>query len=191
MKQRWIVGLAPLALAIALPSAASTFVALSDEEMVRRAKAVVVGRVAKVDSFWNEAHTAILTEALLEVEEVVLGEASEHVVLRTFGGEVAGYRVEAHGFPTFAKGQRLLVFLTTEPRDGSTRILGYRQGQFRVVSGPGGEDWALPALDDGDGEAPAPAHGGEPASLRNAFPLPELKRHIGDRARQVGRSDLR
>jgi hypothetical protein len=88
-----------------MPAAASTFLAVSREELVERTDAVVAGRVIEVSSFWNAEHTAILTEAVLEVEDSIVGAAPAYVNLRTFGGQVGNYRIEAHGFPTFQMGE--------------------------------------------------------------------------------------
>ena len=151
-----------LALLVAAPAAASTFIALTPEELVRDAEAVVEGRIVEVSSFWNAEHTAILTEATLEVEDAVVGAAPAFVTLRTFGGRVGNLVIEAHGFPRFALGERLLVFLEPE-RDGAHRVLGYLQGQYRIRTDPAGKAIAEPLADFGarllrrDGtEAPAP-----------------------------------
>ena len=181
MKRAVWVPILALALAAA-PAAASTFLYLSQAELVGQAEAVVQGRVVEVHSFWNAEHTAILTEAVLEVEDTVVGAAPAYVNLRTFGGQVGNYRIEAHGFPTFQLGERMLVFLEPE-QDGAQRVLGYQQGQFRI-RGEQGQEVAVPAFSTGarvlrrDGtEAPAP----------KAMPLTQFKQQLRDTAGRVGR----
>jgi hypothetical protein len=177
----WLLALAALA-AVALPAGASTFLAMTEDELVAGAEAVVQGRVVEVQSFWNAERTAILTEALVQVEEVVAGDAAPLVRVRTFGGTVDGYTIEAHGFPTFRDGERLLVFLYTEEKDASVRVLGYQQGQFRIGV-RNGVEMALPTVDararlllpDGQ-EGPAP----------RAVPLQQLKDRIRETARERG-----
>ncbi len=176
-----------LALLAAAPAAASTFIALTPEELVRDAAAVVEGRVVEVSSFWNAERTAILTEATLEVDDAVVGEAPAFVTLRTFGGRVGDYVIEAHGFPRFAVGDRLLVFLEPE-REGAHKVLGYLQGQYRIRTDAAGRTMAEPMSDFGarllrrDGtEAPAP----------KARPLVELKRQLRDLADRAGRPVVR
>jgi hypothetical protein len=90
---------------------ASTFVALSERELVAASDAVVRGRVVSVESFWNDDHTLIISEAVFEVESAVLGSPSRFVTLRTAGGTVGENRVEAIGFPVFREGERALLFL--------------------------------------------------------------------------------
>lgn len=183
MKRTIWVCILMLALALpAIPVAASTFLALDREEMVELADAVVAGRVIEVSSFWNAEHTAILTEAVLEVEDTLVGSAPAYVNLRTFGGQVGNYRIVAHGFPAFELGERLVLFLEPE-KDGAQRVLGYQQGQYRLRGEPGRE-MAVPAADLGarllrpDGsEAPAP----------KAMPFVEFKQQIRETAGRLGR----
>lgn len=181
MKRAVWIPLLALALAAA-PAAASTFLYVSQAELVGQADAVVQGRIVEVHSFWNAERTAILTEATLEVEDTVVGAAPAFVNLRTFGGQVGSYRVEAHGFPTFQLGERMLVFLEPD-QDGARKVLGYLQGQFRIQGEPGRE-MAMPAFATGarvlrpDGsEAPAP----------RPMPLAQLKQQLRETAGRVGR----
>lgn len=173
-------------LALAAPAGASTFLALSQEELAEQADAVVLGKVLTVDSYWNAEGTLIVTEAVVEVQENVLGETPEHVRLLTFGGEAGGYRIEAHGFPTFEKGERLLVYL--EPaRNGFRRVLGYQQGQYRIRKDKQGKDVAVPALDLG---ARVILKDGTAAPAPRTVALDQLKNQIRDAAAQVGRTDF-
>lgn len=174
------------ALALAVPAGASTFLALSQEELAEQADAVVLGKVLTVDSYWNAEGTLIVTEAVVEVQEKVLGETPEHVRLLTFGGEVADYKIEAHGFPTFEKGERLLVYL--EPaQNGFRRVLGYQQGQYRIRKDKQGTDVAVPALDLG---AHVILKDGTAAPAPRTLALDQLKSQIRDAAAQVGRTDF-
>lgn len=173
-------------LALAVPAGASTFLALSQEEMAEQADAVVLGKVLTVDSYWNAAGTVIVTEAMVEIEEKVLGDTPEHVRLLTFGGEVADYKIVAHGFPTFQKGERLLVYL--EPaKDGFRRVLGYQQGQYRIRKDKQGKDIAVPTLDLG---AHVLLKDGTAAPAPRTIALDQLKSQIRDAAGQAGRTDF-
>jgi hypothetical protein len=155
-------GLAALLALAALPAAASTFLHMSRAELVAAADAVVVGRVASVESFWTDSGRLIVTEATVTVERTVVGQAPAQLVIRTAGGTVDKYSVEAHGFPEFVAGQRLLVFLRAAA-SGEARweVVGYRQGQYRILRDAAGRDLAVPAVEEGarylraDGSAPA------------------------------------
>lgn len=128
-----------------LPAAASTFLAMGPDELVAKADAIVVGEVVSVESYWNEKGTLIVTDAVIAVEESLIGDKQGTVVVRTIGGTVGEYTVVASGHPTFEQGERLLVFLTPR-KDGTDRVLGYRQGQFRIITGDDGLDVAVSTL---------------------------------------------
>lgn len=174
--------------AVAIPAGASTFLFMPQEDLVEQAESVVQGRVIDVQSFWNRQGTAILTEAMVEVEDAVVGKVPSHVRLITFGGEVGGYRIDAHGFPTFAKGERILVFL--EParagEDGARRVLGYRQGQFRIRTNKDGHEIAVPAWEGERGARVLKADGTE-AEAPRPMGLAVLKRQIRETAARGGK----
>lgn len=161
---------------LASPAGASTFRVMTQAELVQQSQAVVVVRILDVESYWNDEHTMILTDALLEVEEIVVGRTGATVVrARTFGGEVGGYRVDAQGFPTFPRGERLLVFLGAE-KSGVHRIVGYQLGQYRVTKDRTGAEVAVPMVDKGVRLLDAQ---GRPAPLRRRerkYPLFLLQR---------------
>jgi len=138
-------------LAVALmagPATASTFVAMDTAELVAASESVIQGEVVEVYSFWNQGGTAVMTEARVVVNEVVAGQAPAEVVVRTFGGRVGDYVLEAHGFPTFQEGQKVLLFLQRSS-DQTLRVTGYRLGEFRLAAGRNGELIAHPTLEQG------------------------------------------
>jgi len=172
-----------LAMAAAVPVGASTFLKMSQRDLIRDSAAVVQGHVVKVSSFWDTTGRIIMSEALVRVEDKVFGEAPSVVVVRTFGGTVGGFTVEAHGFPKFQVDDHLLLFLEPE-EDGATRVTGYQQGQFHLVQDKAGALLAVPAFDGAnlltrDGHVAAPA---------KAIPLDELKASIRNDARRAGRT---
>jgi hypothetical protein len=183
MQRTWF-GIALLMLALALPARASTFVAMSQEELVEKAAAVVTGRVVEVSSFWNRQGTAILTEAVIEVDDAVLGNVASHVRVRTFGGEVGDTKIVAVGFPTFERNQKLLLFLEPE-KDGFHKVLGYQQGQFRIRTDPSGREIAVPTWEADT--VHVIKKDGTPARVPRAVPLEDLKFEIRETANRVVR----
>jgi len=185
MMRRWQSFLGVGLLLLAAPASGSTFLHMTRAELASKASAVVVGNVLSVESFWTKSGRIIVTEAMVEVEDTVLGEAPSVVIVRTFGGTVNGYTVEAHGFPTFEKGERLLLFLEKDQANpDATRVLGYQEGMFRVAFDKAGREVAHPTVDAGarflgaDGKiAPAP----------RALLLDDLRGEIRDLGRQAGR----
>lgn len=163
---------------------ASTFLAMDPMELTAASSAVVQGEVVETQSFWDETGRVIVTEAVVVVDEVVAGRAPREVRVRTFGGEVAGYHVDAIGFPRFETGQQVLLFL--QPGDGKAlRVTGYQLGQYHIKRGPAGARIAVPAVDRrvtllaADGRAvPAP----------DAVPLSTLEVQVRTTWQALGRT---
>lgn len=131
-----------------LPTHASTFLAMTQDQLIADSNAVVQGQVLKVHSFWDPTGRIVMTEALVRVEESIVGNAPGVVRVVTFGGNVDGFLVEADGFPKFKAGERLVLFLEPE-REGASRVAGYQQGQYRIVRDKAGVEFAVPTLDLG------------------------------------------
>ena len=183
--KRWQSFLGAGLLLMAAPASGSTFLHMSRAELAQKASAVVVGNVLSVESYWTKSGRIIVTEAMVEVEDAILGEAPSVVIVRTFGGTVNGYTVEAHGFPTFNKGERLLLYLEKDQADpGATRVLGYQEGQYRVRLDKAGREVAVPTV---DGNARLLTAEGKAAPTPRPIPLDELRTEVREYARQAGR----
>jgi len=169
MKRLLGFGVVVLLLAAVVPAAASTFIALSHHELVSQSDAVIQGRVLKVSSFWDPTGRVIVSEALIQVEEKVRGNAPSVVKVKTFGGTVGGYTVEAHGFPKFAVNDHVLLFL--QNANETAEVTGYRQGQWRIVNDKGVQ-MAVPTVDGG---STLLSRDGRPAAGQKALRLDAFK----------------
>lgn len=187
------IGLVGVLLGLAIGSAAvgSTFIAMDQKALVASADAVVRGQVRSVDSFWNDDHTLILTEATFEVDKVLVGSASGSVTVRTAGGTVDGYTVEAAGFPSFLVGERALLFLERDDqrplggaRNPGYRITGYQLGHYRIFHDRQGREIAVPTAGAGLMLAKA---GGRPPEAPRAWHLADLETEIRLLGAQLGR----
>jgi hypothetical protein len=174
-----------LALLVAIPASASTFVHMSRGELTAKARAVITGEVLEVSSFWDGQGRIIVSEALVRVEDALLGDTASVVAVRTFGGTVDGFTVEAHGFPVFHEGDRVLLFLENDREPEIHRVLGYQEGHYRLVRDQKtGREMAVPTI---DGEARLLSADGTPAPAPRAIALDELREEIRGHARRVGR----
>lgn len=182
MKRFLWLGLFGLALATVVPASASTFIAMGTGDLIAASDAVVQGEVLQVHSYWEPSGRMIVTEALVRVTDTILGDAPSVVVFRTFGGSVEGFTVDAHGFPTFQKGQELLLFVDNQA-DGSAEVAGYRQGQYRIVRTKAGV-MAVPTVEHG---VRLLTRDGRMAPRPQAVRLDTLKDQIRAGALRVGR----
>jgi hypothetical protein len=172
-----------LVLVAGVPAGASTFLEMSQRELVQKSAAVVDGEVLQVHSFWDGKRQMMITEAIVRVSDPVVGNIGSAIVVRTFGGTVEGYTVEAHGFPTFKKGERFLLYLEPE-RAGAHRVTGYQLGQYRITRDKNGAEVAVPTF---DGDAKLVTRSGRSAELPRALALDALKNQIRAEAQSLGR----
>ncbi|HEV8580653.1 MAG TPA: hypothetical protein VGX68_16430 [Thermoanaerobaculia bacterium] len=172
---------AGLAIATA-PAWAGTFVAMTRHQLVERADSVIVGRVAAVEPYWDEEHGVIVSEAVIEVEKKLVGETPEVIRVKTWGGRIGNTVIEASGMPKFQKGERQLLFLYTRPGEQVPRVLGYQQGQFRIVEAQDGTEIAKSAVED---SVVILGPDREPAFFVSDVPLARLEQEILDLARSV------
>lgn len=113
---------------------ATTVAPVTLAEMSVAADLVVEGWVAQVAA--REEATGIFTYVTLEGLRVVHGRhASPTLELRFAGGEVAGAGERIVGMPSFAVGERVLLFVRG---NGSQLcpLVGWHQGRFNVVTDP-------------------------------------------------------
>ena len=121
---------------LAPPAAhATTMRHLETRDLVVESSEVVIAEVEGTRSYWNTAHTRILTEVSLHVTRALKGAPGERVTLTQMGGEVDGVRVTVHGSPVFRAGEEALVFVWRDPR-GRAQVNGLAQGKFTIRRDP-------------------------------------------------------
>ncbi len=111
---------------------ATTFVAMSERTLARAADAIVLGRVARIESVAGR-DGAINTLVAIEIERAYKGRPGDLVVLRQPGGQVGDTTMWIAGSPRFVVGDRDLLFLSAQ-RDGTARTTAFALGQYRVVA---------------------------------------------------------
>jgi hypothetical protein len=183
MKRSWILVALALVAAPQLLSA-STFVDMGTRDLLRESSAVIEGEVLQVESFWESAGRIIVTEAMVQVREVLAGEAPSVVRVRTFGGTVGGFRVEAIGFPTFEKGEHVVLFLGPDREADTLRVTGYQLGQYRIRRAEDGFETAVSAARD-SGHLVTPEGGA--ADRPTVLPLGALKQLVRSEAARLRR----
>lgn len=134
----WIAAFClPLALFLlqSHPAQATQIEARTLPQLGSEAQLVVQGSVRGVRSYWNEAHTRILTEVTFEVAAAYKGEAPSVVKLVQMGGVVDGVRMTMHGAPQWTQQQPMLLFLEPATQD-AYRLSGFTQGRFELSPDP-------------------------------------------------------
>jgi hypothetical protein len=121
-----------LLVALSIPTGATVLVPADLGELSRDARAIVRGRVARLDSQWTDDRGTIETMVTLEVEGYIKGSLGQTLIFRTPGGDLGRYRSVVVGAPAFAVDEHVIVFLGARG-PSIPYVLGLSQGVFRVV----------------------------------------------------------
>ena len=114
-----------------IPANATVILKMELPELVGRSDVIFVGKVAKIQSHWNEGRRHIVTDTTFEVEQLVKGKVKlTQVVVRNLGGTVDGLGMWVSGSPTFKLGERAVIF--TDQREKHRYVTGMQQGVYRI-----------------------------------------------------------
>jgi hypothetical protein len=105
-------------------------VQLDLETLVGRADTIVVGTVKSTKASWTADRKRIVTDAVIEVSEVISGNPVKTVTIRRLGGTVNGIGMRVIGVAVMSVGDRVVAF--SEKRAGHRFVVGMSQGLFRV-----------------------------------------------------------
>ena len=172
----------------AIPLAASTFVAMTEDELISQSDMVIQGEVINMQSHWSQSGRIIVSDVTIRVDEVLVGDSPRVVKVRTIGGQVNDFIVETHGFPAFESGEQVILYLYEEPADRSLRVLGYQQGYFRVVTRLDGVTLAVPQVDE---DARLLRPDGSPVPTPRSVEIGAFKTRLLDAAKRLGRTGIR
>jgi hypothetical protein len=131
-----------LAVALACPARATVLVPADLGELSRDARAIVRGRVARLDAQWTEDRGTIETIVTLEVEGYLKGALGSTLRFRTPGGDLGRYRSIVVGAPEFAIDEHVVVFLGARG-PSVPYVLGLSQGVFRLVRADDTGGWMV------------------------------------------------
>lgn len=154
MSKGRLVGAAVLSLA-SIVAHATTYESVTFEQLVQKADVIFIGEVADVRSFEvRGAGRSLKTRVTFRVVDPIYGANPVNEVFDFLGGTIGDETMEVAGMPTFAIGDRRVVFAR---RDGSiSPIVGFSQGLLKVSRDAAGVDRVL-------------THDGYPVARTQAF----------------------
>lgn len=122
-------------LVLLLPAAlhATTVERLSFDQLVAKARSIVVGQVRRVDTRWSDDGKLILTAYTIEVQETLKGESAGTLTVTTIGGRIGNLIMHVAGMPAFDINERAVVFV--EKAGAHNAVLGLGQGKFSIENG--------------------------------------------------------
>lgn len=112
---------------------------LSTIELTERSEIVLTGSVNNVESHWAKDKSAIVSWALITIEDIIKGSFSEKKLIVEYdGGEIDGVGFGTSDAAHFAQGEQVLLFLKSgkSKKDGSIvfNLTGMAQGKYTVDS---------------------------------------------------------
>jgi hypothetical protein len=169
---------------------ATTLVRQDVAGLVGSSSDIVVGRVNKVQSRWDESHQHIVTDVTFEVSESVKGER-RRLTLTQLGGEVDGIRVTVPASPVFRPGEEALLFVWRDSRQRA-QVNGLGQGKFDIWRDPVSHERLLsrrlPGLEIGELKTLRPPRPGEPeARVPLDRMMGEIRRALAESRSMEGR----
>ena len=116
---------------------ATSFEPVTFNDLVTQADVIFVGQVVDVRPYTLETRerTIVKTRVTFRVDDPLYGTTSLVEVFDFLGGETAELGMRVEGMPTFAVGDRRVVFARRDR--GISPIVGFSQGLMRVVQDGG------------------------------------------------------
>jgi len=116
-------------------SGQAMMVAMSVEQLAGTADTIVVGTVLEQTSAWNADRSAIHTDVVVSVDELVKGNAAGEVVVRVAGGYIESEDIGmgVSDTPTFRDGEQVVLFLNAGAEVAT--VTGQFQGKLTVTDG--------------------------------------------------------
>jgi len=131
-----LLGTVALAASLVATDAHATLArAVSFDEKVDNAAAIVLGRVVRTKSQWDPSHRWILTYSTFAVEQTLKGTAPAEVTVVTPGGTVGDVVQSTIGIRPFREGDENVVFIKNTAA-GPT-MLDFDQGAYDVADDHG------------------------------------------------------
>ncbi len=120
------------------PQASALMVRKSIEELTSEADSILIGKVEKIESRWNEEKTLIYTYVTISVSQYTktlsgMAEVKE-VIVRVRGGEVGDIGLKVSDTPQFREGEEVFLFLRMEKLPLFS-VAGLFQGKYTIEEG--------------------------------------------------------
>jgi hypothetical protein len=114
-------------------SYATTVERLGLEDLVKKARNIVIGKVTESRTYWSADRKFILTDYVIDVDENLKGQSSKRTTITTVGGKIGDLELHVSGMPSFQTGENTVVFV--EQSGTYQTVVGLGQGKFTVVNG--------------------------------------------------------
>ena len=115
-------------------SNATTVERLGLADLVKKARTIVVGKVAGSRTHWSSDGKLIVTDVTIDVGESLKGTTtSRRIAVTTVGGKIGDLELHVSGMPSFQPGEDAVLFI--EQSGTYQVVVGLGQGKFTVTNG--------------------------------------------------------
>ena len=114
----------------ARPAAATQVQHFDTRQLTSASSDVVIGKIEKVESRYNQDRTKIFTDVQVRVSRSLKGGGGV-VTLTQLGGTIGNLRYDVPGCPVFTSGEEAVFFVWRDPR-GQAQLTGLGQGKFDI-----------------------------------------------------------
>jgi len=127
----WLLAVCVLALCSGIAWASNP--RWTDNDLVGFSSAIVTGRVTDVSAGRDLRTNGIYTYVTLLIDQVLKGDVTERqIVIKQGGGDLDGEGLRIAEQAIFGRGENVLVFLETRPRDGTLYTSALWQGKWLI-----------------------------------------------------------
>ena len=104
------------------------------KQLSKDADVILLGKVTKKVSNWNESKTRIYTTTTVQPEEYFKGTGNEdNLVIRTLGGEVDDVGELYTHTPIFKDDEEVMIFLKKDKNNKEYKVLNGEEGKITVI----------------------------------------------------------
>ena len=131
----FLLGVLAVCVCILGTTAMAVVVPQSTEQLVENSSDVIRGKVVTQSSQWDDAHTLIYTEVIIDITEILLGSMEQGATVTVYvpGGIVNDTGLMVEHAPEFNNGEDVIVFLTE--LNNLYSVTSWEMGKFTVEGG--------------------------------------------------------
>jgi len=94
---------------------------------------ILIGKVVKQNSSWNQDGSRIYTDVEIQAEEYFKGDYNQNtIVITTLGGEVGEIGELYSHMPRFSNDEEVLLFVKNDKKDLNYKVLNGEQGKLTL-----------------------------------------------------------
>ncbi len=104
------------------------------KSLTKNSEVVLIGKVSKQESKWNENKSRIYTDVTIDVDEYLKGQTGEkYITVSHLGGEVGEVGELYTHMPSFKEEEEMVLFVKRDKNDGKYRVYSSENGKIEII----------------------------------------------------------